>query len=152
MRTPGSFSHVALRGHLELVLDVGAVQSLMPFAQVLSRFVQPPAVRTLARRLGIRSMGLVRTVSGLQRQLLHLNWRAEPIQFDLPANSQVFGRIAASAGLHGILYPSARHGRTRCLALFPQNWRGSASFVEVMDGVPRQARLTRIDGSTPVLM
>lgn len=104
LRSPGSFTHVALRGQLELVIDIGIAQTLNAFASVLGRFVIPPAVRDLARRLGIRRpMGLVRTVSGLQRQLLHAHWRAEPAQFDLPANSQVFGRIAASAGLQGIL-------------------------------------------------
>jgi hypothetical protein len=32
---------------------------------------------------------------GLQKQLLHSNWRARPMQFDLPGNSQIFGRWAA---------------------------------------------------------
>jgi hypothetical protein len=71
-----------------------------------------------------------------------------PQQFDLPSNSQIFGRIAAAAGLHGILYPSARQVAKRCLALFPQNWADSGSFVEVGDEAPQDARLTRIDATT----
>jgi len=152
LRTPASFTHVALRGQLELVIDVGASHTLAAFARVLSRFVIPSTVRALARRLAIqRPLQLVRSVSGLYRQLLHPHWRAEPTQFDLPANSQVFGRIAASAGLHGILYPSARHASGRCLALFPQNWKGSTSFIEILGGAPSQARLIRIDGTTAEL-
>ena len=72
-----------------------------------------------------------------------------PVQFDLPANSQIFGRMAAAAGLHGILYPSARQKGKQCLALFPQNWRGSSAFIEVSDPQPNVARLVRLDGSTP---
>jgi hypothetical protein len=87
----------------------------------------------------------------LQRLLLDPYWRAEPMQFDLPANSQIFGRIAAAAGLHGILYPSARNQSARCVALFPQNWRSSASFVEILESPPPHVRLTRIDGTTGAL-
>lgn len=74
-----------------------------------------------------------------------------PQQFDLPSNSQVFGRIAVAAGLHGIQYPSARQQGKRCLALFPQNWTDSGSVVEVADEAPSGARLTRVDGKTKVL-
>lgn len=80
--------------------------------------------------------------------VLHPNWRMLPQQFDLPASSQIFGRIAAAAGIHGILYPSSRHVAKRCLALFPQNWAGSGSFVQVSDEAPEGAQLTRIDGLT----
>jgi hypothetical protein len=71
-----------------------------------------------------------------------------PMQYDLPANCQVFGRLALAAGLHAIRYPSARQAGRRCLALFPQNWNGSACFVEVSDEAPPEARLVRLDATT----
>lgn len=152
LRTPGSFTHVALRGQLELVLDVGELGALQRFAAVLRDFSMPDRVRQLARRLGMRAPpGLVRTPGGLQRQLLHPNWRMLSAQFDLPANCQVFGRIAAAAGAHGIRYPSARQSNRYCLALFPQNWFATNSFVEVMDGAPSAAKPVRIDGNTGAL-
>jgi hypothetical protein len=70
------------------------------------------------------------------------------MQFDLPSNSQIFGRLVSGAGIHAILYPSTRASPQRCLALFPQNWAGSASFVEVIDAMPEEARVTRIHGSS----
>jgi hypothetical protein len=152
LRSPGSFTHVALRGQLELVLDIRETQSLQQMATVLRRFALPDRVRQLARRLNMRSPpSLVRSAAALQRQLLHRDWRTLPMQFDLPSNSQIFGRIAAAAGAHAILYSSARHEGNACLALFPQNWGGSGSFVEVMDGSPSQACLTRIDGRSQQL-
>lgn len=149
LRSPGSFTQVRLRGVVENVIDVGDLESLKPFVSVLREFPAPEGARPLARKLGLRSAPwLIRSPITLQRQLLHPNWRSLPQQFDLPANSQIFGRIAAAAGLHGVLYPSARQVAKRCLALFPQNWADSGSVVEVTDEAPDGARLTRIDGTT----
>ena len=149
LRAPASFTHVALRGQVELVIDVGEPYSLQAFAAVLRRFSVPDHIHRISRQLGMRSPpSLVRSAGGLQRQLLLPEWRAMPAQFDLPSNSQVFGRIAVAAGAHGILYPSARHAGKRCLALFPQNWNSSSSYVEVRDGAPAGAQLVRLDGST----
>jgi RES domain-containing protein len=152
LRAPASFTHVVLRGQLELVIDISELRSLQPFATVLRKFSLPDHIRRLSRQLGMRSPPfLVRSAGALQRQLLVPDWRALPAQFDLPSNSQVFGRIAAAAGAHGILYPSARHAGKQCLAMFPQNWKCSASYVEVRDGAPTGARLTRIDAGTTSL-
>lgn len=149
LRTPTSFAHFRVHGRLELVLDLGKADALAPFVGLIKTFTLPRTVGALARKLGLRHPpGLIRTVAGLQRQLLNGNWRVLPMHYDLPANPQVFGRMAAAAGLHGILYPSARASGKRCLALFPQNWAGSGSFVEVSDPVPDEARVTRLDGTT----
>lgn len=149
LRRPGSFTQIRVRGRLDLMLDLGDPQALKPFVEVIRSFVLPTNVSALARQLGLRRPpGLVRSVPGLQRQLLHRNWRMLPMQFDLPANTQVFGRIAAAAGIHGILYPSARREGKRCLALYPQNWRHSGSFIEVADPVPPEARVVRLDAMT----
>lgn len=149
LRTPGSFTQVRLRGRLDLVLDVGDPAALEPFVAVIRRFELPKAVARLSHQLRLRRPpGMVRTVAGLQRQLFQSNWRVLPMQFDLPANSQVFGRIASAAGLHGILYPSARQEGKQCLALFPQNWRGSGCFIKVADPPPPGARFVWLDGTT----
>ena len=149
LRKPGSFTQIQVRGRLDLVIDIGDAMALKPFVEVIKTFRLPARVTSLARRFNLRRPpGLVRTVSALQRQLLHRNWRMLPMQFDLPANAQVFGRIVAAAGIHGILYPSARHAGMRCLALYPQNWRDSGSFVEVADPVPTEARVIRLDATT----
>jgi hypothetical protein len=149
LRKPGSFSHVRLRGQLDLVLDVGDIEALKPIVEVLKTFKLPPQVASLGRRLGVRRPpSLVRSPGALRRQLLTRNWRVLPMQYDLPSNSQVFGRLVSGAGIHAIRYPSARHSDGSCLALFPQNWSGSASFVELMDPAPRGARPTRLDATT----
>jgi len=151
LRRPASFAQVRLHGALDGVLDLGDSESLRPFIEVLAKFKLPRRVHKLARVLGLRVPGLIRTVPMLQRQLLDPNRRMVPMHYDLPSNSQVFARIAVAAGLHGILYRSSRNESGQCLALFPQNWRGSESFVAVNDPAPAEARLTRIDGATAAL-
>lgn len=152
LRTPASFTQCRLRGRVNQLLDVSNPEALKPFVDVIKQFVPPRQIALLARQLNIRrAPWLIRSVSTLRQQLLHPHWRMQPMQFDLPSNSQIFGRIAAAAGIHGILYPSVRQVGKQCLALFPQNWAGSASFVEVMDAVPAGATLTRIDGVSATL-
>lgn len=152
LRRPPSFTQVRLHGSIDALLDIGDANALKPFADVIKAFALPKTVTTLARQLNLqRPPTLIRSAVTLQRQLLTPDWRMLPMQYDLPSNSQVFGRIAAAAGLHGLLYPSSRTDDARCLALFPQNWRGTKSFIEITDPTPPGARLTRIDGSTPHL-
>lgn len=149
LRSPGSFTQVRVHGRVDQVLDIGDPSALQPFVEVIKHFTLPQAIGPLARKLSLRRPpGLIRSVAGLQKQLLSRGWRILPMHYDLPANPQVFGRIAAAAGVHGILYPSVRASGKRCLALFPQNWTESASFVEVSDAVPPEAHLTRLDAST----
>jgi RES domain-containing protein len=147
LRTPGSFAQIRLNMKLESVLDISDHTTLKPMLEILRKFEMPKSVTQTARRLGLkRAPWLIRSSISLQKQLLHANWRAQPMQFDLPGNSQIFGRWVAAAGIHGILFPSTRDSTRRCLALFPQNWGGSTSFVEIADAVPDGVRITRIDG------
>ena len=149
LRSPGSFTQVRVRGRVDLVLDVGDPAALKSFVEVIRSFQLPAAVTSLARRIALRrAPWLVRSTVALQRQLLHRNWRMLPMHYDLPANCQVFGRFASAAGLHAVRYPSARQEGRQCLALFPQNWSGTSSFVEVADAVPPEARLVRLDALT----
>lgn len=149
LRRPGSFTQVEVRGRVDLLIDVGNADTLKPFVDVIRGFEMPSEVVSVSRRLGLRRPpGMIRSVAGLQRQLLLRNWRMLPMQYDLPSNSQVFGRIAAAAGMHGVLYPSVRADSRRCLALYPQNWAGSGSFIEVADAAPEEARVVRLDATT----
>jgi RES domain len=146
LRKEHSFSYVALNVRVETVLDVGDLDALLATVNVLRRFKMPKSVGVLARALRMRLPGLVRSPAGLQKQLLNPHWRVEPVQYSLPSNSQIFGRLCAAAGVHAILYPSVRDGDKHCLALFPQNWAKSSSFVELAGPVPCEVAVKRVDG------
>jgi hypothetical protein len=147
LRREASFSSVALNLRLENLIDIGDVDSLKATSEILRRFQMPKSISVQGRRLRLKVPGLVRTPTGLQRQLLSPNWRVEPTQYDLPSNSQIFGRLCAAAGAHAILYPSVRDSSKRCLALFPQNWKGSSSFVELVGAIPSEVLVRRVDGN-----
>jgi hypothetical protein len=71
------------------------------------------------------------------------------VQFDLPAPSQVFGDLLRDAGFEAVLYPSTR-GDGHCVAVFPDNFKSSRSFLEVAPPVPREASMTRLDATWPI--
>ncbi len=148
LRKGTSFSHVELNVSVETLIDVGDLVALRAVSDILSRIQMPPQVGPLARRLRLRAPGLIRSAASLQRALLHTNWRVDPVQYGLPSNSQIFGRMCVAAGIHGILYPSVRNSDRHCLALFPQNWRGSTSMVEIAGPHPIEVSVARLDGSS----
>ena len=63
-----------------------------------------------AKKIGLPEPELIRTLSRLTDSLLDPNWRMWPMQFDVPATSQVFGQLVAQAGIEGIVYPSKFDG------------------------------------------
>lgn len=66
--------------------------------------------------------------------------------YDAPAAGQIFVGIAVDAGIEGILYESVLTGK-ECLAVFPQNFLNSSSYVELDDPAPSGAVRKRIDSS-----
>lgn len=150
LRRMTSFTHVKLQGSIDAIIDIGRPEALKAIVSVIARFKIPKNVLSMARAMGLRPPGLIRTTAGLQRHILHPNWRVQPSQFDLPANSQIFGRLCVAAGVHGILYPSTKNDSRKCLALFPQNWRSSDSYVEFVDTPPAQTGETRLDGNSEI--
>ena len=147
LRSNTSFAQVQIRGQLDFILDVGDLGALQPFVDVIRGYEVPKTVRLAARSLAMRRPPwMIRSATMLQRQLLHVDWRAWPMQFSVPSNSQVFGRLASAAGLHGVLYPSTKNAGKRCLVLFPKNWIGSGSFIELADLAPASVSRTRVDG------
>jgi hypothetical protein len=71
----------------------------------------------------------------LLKSFLANNWRKEPAQFDIPANSQIFGQLAYFAGMDGVVYPSTKTGKN-CLAIYPSNFDGRNSFLSLDDDPP----------------
>lgn len=118
LRRESSFSHLAVNLWLENVLDVGDLSKLKPASDILKKIRLPSRIAKAARHLRLRPPALIRTAAGLQSQILSPNWRVQPVQYDMPSNSQIFGRLCVAAGVHGILYPSIRNADRRCLALF----------------------------------
>jgi hypothetical protein len=120
---------------------------LRPFARIISQFEMPAELITLAKRIGIKPPWLVTTPAKLRETLLAPSWRGMPAQFEVPANSQIFGRMLIEAGFEGVLYPSSK-GAGKCVALFPEVLVNSESYVELSDPAPARLSHRRLDSTT----
>jgi hypothetical protein len=98
-----------------------------------------------AKELRLKPPLPIKNQTELLKSLLDPNWRAACMQFDIPANSQIFGQLVANAGIEGILY-SSKYTKSDCLAIFPQNFC-SDSFIAV-DGDSPPGAIVAINEST----
>ena len=147
LKKPGGFLSAEMHGHLEHVFDMGDGSALRPFADLIATFKMPARVAAIARQLKMPRANLIHTTTQLRRAVLEANWRAWPVQFDLPSNSQVLGRLLCDAGYEAIVYPSTKNSG-RCVAVFPTNLVGSLSFVELSGKYPHAVTTPKLDAST----
>lgn len=142
---PDSISAVSVSGKLDAVLDIRVSGNLSEFVNLIKTFRLSRPLIVEARRLRF-PVQLIATVAELKRVLMLDNWRNWPMLYDVPAGGQIFGGIAVDAGIEGILYESVLTGK-KCLAVFPQNFQNSSSYVELDDPAPSDYVRTRMDSS-----
>ncbi len=142
---PDSISAVSVSGKLDTVLDIRVLANLSAFVGLIKTFRLSKPLIVEARRLGF-PLQLVTTIAELKRVLMLANWRNWPMLYDVPAAGQIFGGVSVDAGIEGILYESVLTGR-ECLAVFPQNFLNSPSYVELDDPAPSDKVRTRVDSS-----
>jgi hypothetical protein len=146
LRPPASYSCLLVNGELESIVDLNEPRRLEPFVDIIRTFEVPKDLPKRAQQLRMENPSLVRSASDLVSVLTAVHWRPYPMQFDVPSTSQIFGRLAMSAGVEGILYPSSRT-RHECLAIFPTKISGK-SFVELESPVPDEITHRRLDADT----
>ena len=140
LRRETSFTTFSLHGRVEQVFDLRSHVGLTKFVKIISEFDVSRDTKALARSLAITPRRLITTPKELWKRLLMLphQWRTEPQMFGIPAPNQIFGRFIRDAGFEAMLYPS-QQGGTLCAAVYPENFRGSASRIEVVGGTPTGA-------------
>lgn len=141
---------VRLRGRIDRIFDIRNIKNLEPVAKIFSKFKTTLDMEKLARelRLGPARSMLIRSPKQLQENLQEVNWRAWPVQFQLPSPSQRFGQFLRMAGYEGVLYQSAKSPGSTCLAVFASNIDSSRTFIELADQHPPETRHVRLDAST----
>jgi len=143
----GNFSHFVIHGKLSNVLDLTAGESLRQFYTLLKGIQLPFYYQKKARQLKISTMPPVKSLEELQKTIFADDWRLMPMQFDVPANSQILGQIAYSAGIEAILYPSVKTNKN-ALAVYPENFHNSDAYIEIMGSVAETVVHTRVDKNT----
>ena len=144
---PGqSHSTIVLKGKLTRVFHL-TPENLGPVAKVLGRISMPPRVEQIKRRLKIAPNDLKMVTAG--KQLFDVaavhNWRIHPVQFGLPAPSQILSELIRSADFEAIAYQSSK-GSGKCVAVFVDRL-APGSFVEIDGGSPPGV-IPRLDETT----
>ena len=147
LRQPGSFTSVNVSGQVLNLFDLRVTRHLSGFTKLVGGFDVPDELERLARSLGIQGPLIAKSATKIRNLLLAGDWRLYPSQYEIPSNPQVFGRLLLDAGFDGVIYASTK-GPGHCIALFPDNFVGSESFVEVTDAGPPYAGSLRLDAST----
>jgi len=143
----GNFSHFVIQGKLTNILDLTNAESLQQFYAHLKNIELPIYYHRKAKQLKISPMRPVKSLEELRKTLFAEEWRLMPMQFDAPANSQILGQIAHSAGIEAILYPSSKTGK-KALAVYPENFINSDAFVEITGVVAETVTHTKINKET----
>ncbi len=147
LRDNNSFASIRIKGKVHNIFDLQKAVNLKKFSEIINSFKMPNELKELAISLNIPPPWLVTSPSQLKTTMLEENWRQWPVQYDIPSNSQIFGRLLVAAGFEGILYPSTK-GTKKCLAIFLENFNGSESFLELMDASPKGVKHNKLDKST----
>jgi len=143
----GNFSHFNILGKLIRVLDLLNKDTLFKFYEIIKDIQLPIYFRREANQLGINPCLPVSSLNQLYETITTENWRFAPMQLDTPANSQIIGQIARSAGLEAILYASAKNNH-RSLCIFPENFENSDAYLEIVGNVADTVIGTRLDRDT----
>ena len=146
LTSAGSHSSVTISGNIENIFNLAKGRNLDPIVQIISKFKIPREVIDLGNSIG-ETTSLIRTRARLVQSLMKENWREEPSQFSVPANSQIFGRLVRDAGFDGIIYPSTKSSK-RCLAIFPENLANSASHLEISGPYPEEIEHSSLNSDT----
>lgn len=143
---PESEVIVSVSGELEKVIDLRTAAKLNAFVELTKGFKLSPALRESAKRLGLPKPTIALRSQDLLDTLLSEEWRMPPTVGDVPANSQIFGHLIYQAGIEGILYPSRLTGKD-CLAIFPNNFAVTSSYITLDDEPPHAGVPRRIDST-----
>lgn len=144
---PNSETIVSVSGKFDKIFDLTNAKNLKHFVDLVKNFKFSKELIDLAQKLGIPKPEIIKTSNMLIRTLLHPDWRQYPRNCDVPSNPQIFGQLIYLAGIEGILYPSKFTGKL-CLALFPRNFVGTDSYINLDDEVPHPKVPTRIDAAS----
>lgn len=142
---PNSFTNLILKGKLEYYVDLNEPKRLNEFVNIIKQVKLSDHLKDRAKKIG-EKINLIGDVKLLIDTLLIRNWRLWPMQFDVPASSQVFGQLVADAGIEAILYPSQFTGKN-CMAIFLQNFPETDSCIRLEDDSPPGVKIKHVDGA-----
>lgn len=142
-----SYSNIYVKGSIDNVFDLTKSKNLKAFIGITKNFEITDDIKEHAKEIGLGIPRLIKTADDLKKCLLEQNWRRFPTLFDLPSNSQVFGKMLYDSGFEGVLYKSTKCD-SKCLAVFIDNFKNSTSIVEIAGEHPEEIKNTILNSDT----
>jgi hypothetical protein len=139
------YSCVTLNGRLDEIIDLRVSDVLHGLAEINKSFTISETLKSEFKSVSW-PQDIIPSSEVMLKSILDESWRIYPMQFDVPSNSQILGQIIAGCGIQGIVYSSTRHSGD-CLAIFPQNFSNTDSFVELTGDLPEGVVVRRLDSS-----
>ncbi len=143
-----SNADLLLEGEINTVVDLSNKKQLQKFYEMIKVIKLSKELENEAKELELDIMYEVNSLKNLWETILDPHWRAFPMQVDVPSNSQIFGQIVHASNIEAILYPSRMQPNKKCLAIFPQNFKDSLSYVCIQDEVPETVRFNCLNSET----
>lgn len=135
LTAPGSETIVSISGKLDSYIDLSDETSLNNIVEIIKSFTISKRLTDLAKELGNETPTVIKSAKALYESLLASNWKVSPAQYDVPANSQIFGSLVREAGIQGILYPS-KFTSKNCLVIFPENLQNTVAYIRLDGELP----------------
>lgn len=146
LKSESSYSTIRLTGKLDSVLDTSNSNLLKPFLKQIRKIEPSKELIEEAKSLGLNPPTAIRRMKQLTDALTDPHWSGPPLGLGIPSASQIFGQLAKSAGIQGLLYKS-KFSEGKCLAIFPENIANSSSYIKVADNTPNGV-ISTLDEST----
>jgi len=140
---------VRVKGVLHNAFDLRNARTLRTFASIVGKFELSSELKEMAEIVGNQGPYVARAPADFKKSFLTENWRFGPMQYDLPSNPQIFGRLLLDAGFDAVVYPSTK-GAGDCVAVFIDNLVASESFLELADDAPSEVKMKRLDKDTAI--
>ena len=148
---PDSEVTISVSGQLDTIIDIRNSKTLSKFVEVIKTFKISQRIKILAKKLKQPTPKIGKTNKQLWNSLLEKNWSYFPTQFDIPSDSQIFGKLVCSVGIVGIIYPSI-YTKKPCLAIFPCNFDNTDSYIELDDETPDKKMTKKFDSNNWTLL
>lgn len=146
LTNPSSETIACVSGKMDKVFDLTKPDNLKPFVELIKNFKFSKSLSKNAKKLQAEIPGIITKAEVLHETLIDYNWRQLPSNYDIPSNSQIFGQLISTSGIEGILYRS-KFTNKHCLAIYPRNFIGTDSYIELVDDVPHPSVPRKIDAS-----
>ncbi len=142
-----SLTIVKIKGQIETAFDLTNENNLDEFVDLIKGFTISHEIKNRAKKLNIETPKAVKSKEELLKTLLADHWRFNPMQYDIPSNTQIFGQIIYESGIEAIIYPSVI-SKEPCIVVYPTNFKNTNSYVEICDPPPIIQVPYKLDSST----